>query len=281
MQQKTIKQPIHAEGIGLHSGQSVALTLHPAEDNTGIVFQRRGSQEALAVCVEHVVEAPLCTMLKQGEHQIATIEHLMAAFCAMQIDNVRVELTSDEVPVMDGSSAPFIFLIQSAGVHEQESVRRMLRIGQPVRIEEEDKFVELLPADRLGFDISIDFPDPAIQATSQAIQFQMIQNSFIKEVSRARTFGQADQLEQLHQMNRALGASLDNAVGLQNGEVMNPEGLRYPDEFVRHKLLDCIGDLYVAGPIIGHFRGHKMSHALNNRLLRAVLADQQSHCWVG
>lgn len=282
MHQKTIKNTVYAEGIGIHSGKAVRLTLSTAPDDTGIVFRRKQADKfvEMPVCVDKIIEVPMCTMMVYDDCKISTIEHLMSALAALEIDNIYIDLDGNEVPIMDGSASPFIFLIQSAGILEQAASRRYIRIKKPVRITEEDKFAELLPYSH-GFCIhaSIDQTDPVIQATNQELIFDFSTNGYIKEISRARTYGYAAQLAQLHQNNLALGASLDNAIGIDDTGVMNPEGLRYPDEFIRHKLLDCVGDLYVAGPIRGMFRGHKMGHALNNRVLRKLLATEDAREW--
>ncbi len=281
--QQTIKNPIHLAGVGLHAGCEVYATLLPAQENQGIVFRRTDLKPAvdLQIKPENIQEALLCTKLVQDGADVATIEHIMAALCAMQIDNITVELTAAEVPVMDGSAEPFVFAIRAAGIVVQSAKRRYLRIKKKVRVEEGDKFAEFLPhSGGLRLQLSIDFPHPVIQKTKQDISFDLTSIGFTNQISRARTFGAAKDLDQLHAKKLALGASLSNAVGLSDDGVLNPEGLRYPDEFVKHKLLDCIGDLYVAGAIIGLFRAHKTGHTLNNRLLRAVLADQEAYEWV-
>ena len=273
--QKTLKNSVKLAGIGLHSGAAVNLQLLPAVANTGIVFRRIDLDPVVDIRVspEKITEALLCSALVVGDVKVATIEHLMAAFAALEIDNVIVELDAAEVPVMDGSSADFVFAINSVGFVEQEFERHYIKVTNSVRIEEGDKFVELLPAEHgLSFEISVDFPHPVIAATPQTIEFDLTAAGFEKTVCRARTFGLASDLEKLHANNLGLGASLDNAIGIGDDKVLNSEGLRYKDEFVRHKLLDAIGDLYVAGPIIGKFRAHKPGHALNNQLLRRFLS---------
>ena len=281
MPQHTIKHAVTAEGVGLHSGKNVKMVLQPAPENTGIVFRRHLDDKLVSLPMQYdrIVEAPMCTQLVYDDIRVSTTEHLMAAFAAMGVDNIYVDLDSAEVPVMDGSSAPFIFLLETAGLEAQvEAPRRYIKIMQPVRVEDDDKFAELLPyAKGYCLHITVDFPHPVIQATSQEVLFDFSRKAFVKSVSRARTFGYANQLEHLHNNNLALGASLDNAVGIGDKGILNPEGLRYKDEFVRHKLLDCIGDLYVAGPIRGMFRGHKMGHALNNRLLHKLLTVKKNY----
>ncbi len=279
--QHSIKNMVSAEGVGLHSGKTVKVTLHPAPPDTGIVFRHKqaGKIREVKLTADKIQETPLCTKVVDGDITIQTIEHLLSALAGMEVDNIYIELQGDEIPVMDGSSSPFIFLLESAGVVEQNAARRILRIKKPVRVEEGDKFVEFSPLDHFRLEIGIDFPHPAIQKSAQSVTFDFSSMAYSKEVSRARTFGMATQLEELHQKGLALGASLDNAVGLSQDGVMNKEGLRASDEFVRHKLLDAIGDLYVTGPICGLYRGFKPSHTLNNRLLKTLMADQSAFEW--
>ena len=281
-QQTTIKTSVNAVGVGLHSGQEVHITLRPADANTGIVFRRIDLSPPINIHVspDKVQETLMCTKLVHGTVSVSTIEHLMAALCAERIDNIVIEINGAEVPVLDGSAAPFIFLLQSAGTLELNEKRHALRIKKPVRVDVEDKFAEFSPYEGYRLNVSIDFPHPVIAATKQEIEFEFSPATFEKEVSRARTFGFAKDIEKLHQSKLGLGASLENAVGVTDTGIMNPEGLRYRDEFVRHKLLDTIGDLYVAGPIIGAFRSHKSGHALNNQLLLALLKDKTAYEWV-
>lgn len=279
--QHTIKNTVGAEGVGLHSGRAVSVTLRPAPVDTGIVFRRVDVSPVheIKLSADQIIETPMCTKLVDGDVSIQTIEHLLSALAGMEIDNIYIDLNNDEVPVMDGSSAPFIFLIESAGVCEQNSARKILKIKKPVRIMDGDKYVEFLPYDHFRLEIDIDFPHPVIKSSKQSVAFDFSTMAYSKEVSRARTFGMAKDLEALHKNGLALGASLENAVGLSETAVMNPEGLRAQDEFVRHKLLDAIGDLYVTGPIQGLYRGFKPSHTLNNRLLRALFEDQSAWEW--
>lgn len=279
--QHSIKNAVSAEGVGLHSGKVARVTIRPAPVNTGIVFRRVDAEPVREIKLDptKITETPLCTKLIDGEFSIQTIEHFLSALAGMEIDNVYIDLNSDEIPVMDGSSSPFIFLIESAGIIEQDAPRKVLKIKKPIRITEGDKFVEFSPLDHFRLEIDIDFPHPAIQKTVQSVKFDFTPVAYSKEVSRARTFGIAAQLDELHKQGLALGASLENAVGLSEDAVMNREGLRVADEFVRHKLLDAIGDLYVTGPILGLYRGFKPSHTLNNRLLRAVFEDRDAFEW--
>lgn len=281
--QHTIGNTIRAEGIGLHLGKTVRMTLKPGKPNTGVVFRRVDLDPPVDIKMapNHIQEALLCTRLQKGDVSVSTIEHLMAALCATQVDNVIVELDSDEVPVMDGSAAPYVFLLKSAGLAKQEKNRRYLKVKKKVRVEHDDKFAELSPyAKGLHLDYTIDFPSPVIAKTPQHIEYEFHPMTFEKEIARARTFGFVADLEKLHANNLALGASLENAVGITEDAVMNPDGLRYSDEFVKHKLLDAIGDLYVAGPILGKFKGFKTSHSLNNQLLRKLLEDKTQYEWV-
>lgn len=272
--QQTIKNTVHLTGKGLHSGQPVHVNLCPAKSNTGIVFHRIDQDlPDIQVTVDKVHESPLCTTLIEGDNHIATIEHLMSALAGLSIDNIRIELDAPELPIMDGSAEPFVFILQSAGIKAQRADRHVMTVTETIRIEAGDRFVELSPYDGLRFELTIDFDHPVIQQTPQSIQCNFSEALFIKSISRARTFGFAKDIEMLHQQQRALGAGLDNAIGIDDNGIMNPEGLRYADEFVRHKLLDAIGDLYIAGPIQGLYRAQKPSHALNNQLVRKLIAS--------
>lgn len=282
LKQHTIKNPISIKGIGLHSGKPVTLTLCPAPINTGIIFRRTDLTpvKEIPLSVDKVVETPLCTKLTDGNITIQTIEHLLSALAGWEIDNVYIDLTNDELPIMDGSSAPFVFMIEAAGIREQEAPRKFIKITQPIRVEEGDKFVAFKPADYFQVNVSIDFPHPAIQKTCQSMSFKFSSTAYANDVARARTFGVASQLEGLHKQGLALGGSLDNAIGLSEDGVLNPEGLRLRDEFIKHKVLDVIGDLYTLGPIQGCYEGHKPSHALNHRLLKALEQNAEAWVWV-
>ncbi|MDF2529645.1 MAG: lpxC [Gammaproteobacteria bacterium] len=276
--QQTIKNSISVVGKGLHSGKEVKLTLSPAPENTGVVFKRTDLKPQISIHVspDKIQETMLCTMLVEGGIKIATIEHVLSALSAMEIDNIYLELNAEEVPILDGSASPYVFLLQSAGITTQNAPRKYLRIKKTVRVEQDDKFVELSPHNGFHLKVSIDFNHPVISNTPKEIDFEFSKIGYTKEVARARTFGFATQLEQLHAQGLALGATLENAVGLDEKGIINEEGLRFPDEFVKHKLLDAIGDLYSVGPIKGCYTGHKPSHALNNRLLRKLLSDKES-----
>lgn len=255
------------------------MTLLPAPPNTGIIFRRTdtdGNGLEVAALVENVVDDRMCTTLGDGEGAtIATVEHLMAALCGCGIDNLYVEVEGSELPIMDGSAAPFVFLIECAGIVEQDAPRRVIKILKPVRVEDEDRQVELLPGDGFSIDFEIEFESDAIGRQDMSVD--LVNGTFKGELSRARTFGFIEEVDQLRAMGLALGGSLDNAVVVSGNEVLNEDGLRYENEFVRHKILDCVGDLYLAGaPIIGHFKGHRSGHALNHSIVRSLLADQGS-----
>ncbi len=277
--QQTLKSKISCCGTGLHSGANVSMTLIPAPANTGIVFRRTdagGCGLEIAAHVENVVDDRMCTTLGNGEGPtIATVEHLMAALCGCGIDNLYVEVEGSELPIMDGSAAPFVFLIECAGIVEQDAPRRAIEILKPVKVEDENRQVELSPGEGFSVGFEIEFGSNAIGRQDMDVEF--VNGTFKGELSRARTFGFIEEVDQLRAMGLALGGSLDNAVVVSGDKVLNEDGLRYKDEFVRHKILDCVGDLYLAGaPIIGHFKGCRSGHALNHRILRALLADQDS-----
>lgn len=280
IQQRSIKTSIRATGLGLHSGSKVLLTLRPAPPNTGIVFRRVD----LSPCVEipakpeNVLETELATSLGKGEHRISTVEHLMSAFAGLGVDNCIVEVDHAEVPVMDGSAAPFVFLLQSAGVVDQGVAKRFIRITKPVEVKMGDKWARVTPFQGFKLDFSIDFDHPAVRSTQQSLQFDFATASFVKEISRARTFGFMRDFELLREKGLARGASMENAIALDSDRVMNEEGLRYSDEFVRHKALDAIGDLYMMGHcMLAKIEAHKSGHHLNNLLAREVM--QRTDCW--
>lgn len=279
-QQRTLKSAIHCRGVALHSGARIGMTLHPAGPDTGIVFRR--SDRAGAEIKAHwrnAVEQPLCTRLDDGEGlSVATIEHLMAALAGVEIDNAAIELDGPEVPVMDGSAAPFVFLIECAGIVEQDAPRRAIKVLKPVSVGEPGLSASLAPDDGFSMSFAIDFASGAI--SRQDITIAVDPESFKSDISRARTFGFLHEVDQMRAAGLARGGSLDNAVVISGDQVLNREGLRYVDEFVRHKVLDALGDLYLAGaPIIGHFRGERSGHALNRRLLEALLSDDSAWCF--
>jgi UDP-3-O-[3-hydroxymyristoyl] N-acetylglucosamine deacetylase len=277
IRQRTLKQAIRATGIGLHSGRKVYMSMLPAGPDTGIVFRRTDLSPVAEVPAQAdlVGEAVMCSTLVSGNIKVATIEHLMSALAGLGIDNCVVELSSPEVPIMDGSAGPFVFLIQSAGIHEQDAPKKFIRIKQPVQVEEGDKFARFEPFEGFRLNFSIDFKHPVFKSSGQNAVVDFSTTSYVKEVSRARTFGFMRELDQLRANNLGLGASLDNVVALDEFRVVNHDGLRYEDEFVRHKILDAVGDLYLLGhSVIGAYSAYKSGHALNNKLVRAVLADQ-------
>lgn len=275
--QRTLKSTIRATGVGLHSGAKVTLVLKPAPENSGVVFQRVDLPESTPFRVEpsQVNDTRLSTTLVRDGVRVGTIEHLMSAFAALGIDNVQVELNAPEMPIMDGSAAPFIYLLQTAGIVDQSEPKRFVRILKPVEVQDGDKWVKLEPYDGYKVALTIDFQHPAFRKSSRRIEIDFAQQNYINEISRARTFGFIQEVEFLRANGLARGGTMDNAVVIDEYRVLNPGGLRFEDEFVRHKVLDAIGDLYVLGyPLIAAFSGYKSGHALNNKLLRTLLADE-------
>ena len=279
--QKTLKSAISCAGVGLHRGTRVDMTLLPAEPDTGIVFRRTdlGGAEIRATH-ENVNGTLMCTSIGNGDGvKVATVEHLMAALSGLDIDNLIVELDGDEVPIMDGSAAPFVFLVECAGIAEQHVPRRAIRILKTIEVADDGRSVSLSPADGFSIAFEIDFDHPLIGG--QSCYFDLSDGVFKRELSRARTFGFLAEIDRLHENGLALGGSLENAVVLSDDAVVNEGGLRYADEFVRHKALDCIGDLYLAGaPLIGHVHGVRSGHKMNHRLLEALFADDDAWCSV-
>ncbi|NCA68555.1 MAG: UDP-3-O-acyl-N-acetylglucosamine deacetylase [Sphingobacteriia bacterium] len=276
LKQRTLKNVIRATGVGLHTGEKITLTLRPAAPDTGIIFRRVDLDTPVEIKATpfNVGETRLSTTLVKDGVKVATVEHLLAAFAGLGIDNAYVDVGAAEVPIMDGSAAPFVFLIQSAGVEEQNRAKRFIRIKRPIEVREGDKLARFTPHDGFKVEFSIDFDHPAFQSRASRAVVDFSTSSFVREVSRARTFGFLREIEALRQQSLALGGSLDNAVVLDEYRILNEEGLRYEDEFVKHKILDAIGDLYLLGhTLIGCFRAHKSGHALNNQLLRALVAD--------
>ncbi len=277
--QKTIAKEGDISGIGLHSGVNVNMTLKPAAVDTGIVFRRAdlsGNQD-VKIAPFNITEAVMCTLLVSPEDNrvtVSTIEHLMSALCVYEVDNIIIEVDSAELPVMDGSSRPFVDILEQIGVKEQDKARKIIKVLKTIRVEDEDKFAELSPADETSYRFEIQWDHPVIANTPSVVDFKLDKTTYIDTVSKARTFGFVADLEYLHKNNLAKGASLDNAVGVSSDGVANPEGLRYEDEFVKHKLLDAIGDFYVGGAIIGRFNCYKSGHTLNNKLLRALYQDK-------
>ena len=279
VKQRTLKNPVQATGVGLHTGERVDLTLRPAPANSGIVFRRVDLAPAVEIRAEaHAVhDTRLSTCLEVGGARVATIEHLMSAFAGLGVDNAFVDLSSAEVPIMDGSAGTFIFLLQSAGIVEQPAAKKFIRIKKTVEAKDGDKWVRFDPFNGFKLCFTIDFANPVFATTRQNVTVDLGEHSYIKEVSRARTFGFMQDVEAMRAQGLALGGNLDNAIVMDEYRVINPDGLRFEDEFVKHKVLDAIGDLYLLGhPLIGAFSGYKSGHALNNALLRALLADEQA-----
>ncbi len=279
IKQRTLKNVIRATGVGLHTGEKVYLTLRPAAADTGIIFRRIDLSEPVEIPAipENVGDTTLSTTLIKDGVRVSTVEHLLSALAGLGIDNAYIDLNAAEVPIMDGSAGPFVFLIQSAGIQEQNAPKRFIRIKKTVVVEDGDKWVRFEPFEGFKVSFTIDFDHPVFKDQNQTAMMDFSTTSFVKEVSRARTFGFMSQIESLRANNLALGGSLDNAVVLDEYRVLNEDGLRYIDEFVKHKILDSIGDLYLLGhSLIGAFSGHKSGHALNNRLLRELLAHEDA-----
>lgn len=277
--QRTLKNTVTTTGIGLHSGNKVTITLRPAANNTGIIFRRIDLNPIINIKVspDTVGETMLCTTLTKNKTKIGTIEHLMSALAGLGIDNVYIELDAAEVPIMDGSAAPFIYLILSAGIQEQHRLKKFIRIKSPIKFSNGNAWAKLTPYDGFRASFQIDFNHPAIRNTAQFIDLDFANISYAKEISRARTFGFMSDIERLRSKNLGLGGSFHNAVVLDDYRILNKDGLRYKDEFVRHKILDAIGDLYTSGySILGAFHGHKAGHAINNLLLRELQKNPQS-----
>lgn len=279
LRQRTLKSVVRATGIGLHTGEKVYLTLRPAAAHTGIVFRRVDLAEPVEIKAEPyaVGDTRLSSCLVQGDVRVSTVEHLMSACAGLGIDNAYVDLSAAEVPIMDGSAGPFVFLLQSAGVEEQNAPKKFIRILEPVEVRTGDKWVRFEPYNGFRLELSIDFEHPVFDRSAQAVTVDFSTTSYVREISRARTFGFTQDVESMRAQGLALGGSLDNAIVMDEYRVLNNDGLRYDDEFVKHKVLDAIGDLYLLGhPVIGAFRGHKSGHALNNRLLRQLLETRRA-----
>ncbi|HBC71834.1 MAG TPA: UDP-3-O-[3-hydroxymyristoyl] N-acetylglucosamine deacetylase [Coxiellaceae bacterium] len=279
VKQRTLKNLIRATGIGVHTGKKVYITLRPAPADTGIIFRRVDLTPAVDILAsaENVGDTTLSSCLIKNGVRIATIEHLMSAFAGLGIDNVYVDVSAPEVPIMDGSAGPFIFLIKSAGIEEQNVPKRFLKIKRKIKVKDGDKWACISPYNGFKVSFTIDFNHPVFRDLPQTTTVDFAQASFVKEISRARTFGLLSDYEFLRSKNLALGSSLDNAIVVDDYRVINEDGLRYEDEFVKHKLLDAIGDLYLLGyGIIGSFSGYKSGHALNNTLLKTLLTTENA-----
>lgn len=277
--QRTLKNVVRATGVGVHTGRKVYLTLRPAPVNTGIIFRRVDLDPVVEIPAgaEYIGDTSLCTCLTKGDVHIGTVEHLLSALAGFGIDNLFVDVTSSEVPIMDGSSAPFVFLIKSAGIQEQNSLKQFIRIKKKVEVKEGGKIVRIKPFKGFKVSFAIDFDHPAFKSGPQMATLDFSSTSYEREVSRARTFGFLSQYEQIRKRNLAMGASLDNAIVVDDYKILNEDGLRYPDEFVKHKILDVIGDLYLLGhSVIGEFIGEKSGHALNSKLLTQLLSRQDA-----
>lgn len=280
LRQRTVKQAIRASGIGLHSGAKIYLTLKPGPVDSGIVFRRTDLEPPVDLPAKALMvkDTMMATSLVQGEVKLSTIEHLMSALAGLGIDNAVVEVTAAEIPIMDGSAGPFVFLIQAAGIVEQDAPKRFARIKRRIEVRDGDKIAAFEPYDGFKVCFTIDFDHPAFPAETRYAEVDLSTTAYVKEVSRARTFGFMRDIEYLRSRNLALGGSMDNAIVVDDHGVMNAEGLRYKDEFVRHKMLDAIGDLYLLGySILGEYQGYKSGHGLNNQLLRAML--EQPDAW--
>ncbi|MFN7136718.1 MAG: UDP-3-O-acyl-N-acetylglucosamine deacetylase [Thermomonas sp.] len=279
LRQRTLKNVIRATGVGLHGGEKVFLTLRPAPVDAGIVFRRVDLQPVMEIPARAtlVAETTLCTGLSCEGVKVQTVEHLLSALAGLGIDNAYVELTAPEVPIMDGSAGPFVFLLESAGIVEQDAPKRFLRIRKPVEVRDGDKLARFTPYDGFRLEFTVKFDHPAIPEALSRATLDFSTGDYIREISRARTFGFMRDLEYMRERNLGLGGSMDNAIVLDDFRVLNEDGLRYADEFVRHKILDAVGDLYLAGhPILGAYQGYKSGHALNNQLVRTLLADAEA-----
>lgn len=274
--QRTLQSTIRAVGVGLHSGEKVELTLHPAAPDSGIVFRRTDLPEPVSFKVgpDLVNDTRLSSTLVRGDVRVGTIEHLMSAFAGLGIDNLLVDVTAPEIPIMDGSAAPFIYLIQQAGVVEQKAKKRFVRVKKTVEVQDGDKWVKLSPHNGYKVKLTIEFNHPVFRKSAQTVELDFSNTSYISEIARARTFGFIHEVEFMRLNNLGRGGSMENAIVLDEFRVLNQGGLRFEDEFVRHKVLDAIGDLYILGhPLIAAFDGFKSGHAMNNKLLRALWAD--------
>jgi len=279
IRQRTLKNSIRATGVGLHTGEKVTLTLRPAAPNTGVVFHRSDLDPAVSImaAAENVGDTRLSTTLVRDGVRVSTVEHLLSAVAGLGIDNLHVDVSAPEVPIMDGSAGPFVFLLQSAGLKEQNAPKKFIRIKRTVEIHDDDKWVRFDPYEGFKVGFCIDFEHPMFTSGSQRAELDFSSTSFVREVSRARTFGFMRDIEALRANRLALGGSLDNAIVLDDFKILNEDGLRYENELVKHKILDVVGDLYLLGhSLIGAFTGHKSGHALNNQLIRQLKQDQEA-----
>lgn len=276
LKQRTLKSAIKATGVGLHGGKKVTMTLRPAAPNTGVVFRRVDLAQPIDIPADAmaVTDTRLCSVVERDGAKVGTVEHIMSALAGLGVDNVYIDLDAPEVPIMDGSASPFVFLLQSAGIEEQRAAKKFFRVKKAVEVRDGDKWARFDPYEGFKLSFSIVFDHPVFEKSSQSLTVDFAETSYAREVARARTFGFAQDVEALRSHGLALGGSLDNAIVLDEYRVLNADGLRYADEFVKHKVLDAIGDLYLVGhPLIGAFSAHKSGHGLNNQLLRATLAE--------
>jgi UDP-3-O-[3-hydroxymyristoyl] N-acetylglucosamine deacetylase len=282
LKQRTLKTMIRATGVGLHSGEKVTLVLRPAPPGTGIVFHRVDLTPVVDMKADPyaVGDTRMASCLEKDGAKLGTVEHLMSALAGLGIDNLHVDVDAEEIPILDGSASPFVFLLQSAGIEEQNAAKRFLRIKKTVEIRDGDKWARLSPYEGFRLEFSIQFNHPAVDRSGTKVAVDFADQSYIRDISRARTFGFTQDVEAMRSQGLALGGSLENAIVMDEYRVLNADGLRVPDEFVRHKVLDAIGDLYLVGaPLLALFSAHKSGHALNNRLLRALLADADAWEW--
>lgn len=281
--QRTLKNVIRATGVGVHTGTKVVIALRPAPVDAGIVFCRTdlpGNPEVRAHAL-NVTDTRMATVIEGNGARVSTVEHLMSAFAGLGIDNAYVDISSEEVPIMDGSAGPFVFLLQSAGIEEQPKAKKYIRVKKPVVIQAGDKIARLEPFNGFKLSFSIEFNHPVFEQSASQVEIDFAKVSFVKEVARARTFGFTHEVEMMRERGLGRGGSLDNVIVIDDFRVLNAEGLRFDDEFVKHKALDAVGDMYMLGhPMIGAFHGHKSGHALNNQLVRALLADQAAYEFV-
>ncbi len=276
LKQRTLKKAISATGVGLHNGEKVTLTLRPAAVNTGIIFKRVDLPQPNEILASPsaVQDTRMCSALEAHGARVATVEHIMSALAGLGIDNIYIEVNASEIPIMDGSSGPFVFLLQEAGIAEQAAAKKFIRIKKVVEVIDGDKWVRFDPYHGFKVDFTIQFNHPVFEDSGRHVKIDFAADSYINEISRARTFGYMLEVEYFRSNGLARGGSLDNAIVLDEYRVLNVDGLRYDDEFVKHKILDAIGDLYMLGhPILGAFSAYKSGHALNNQLIRALMQD--------
>jgi UDP-3-O-[3-hydroxymyristoyl] N-acetylglucosamine deacetylase len=280
IKQRTIQKSVQTSGVGLHNGEKVTMTLKPAEADQGIVFRRVDQKKSneIKVSPDAVKDTKMCSAIGQDTSRVATVEHLMSALSATGVDNIIIELNGPEVPIMDGSSIPFIYLLQTAKLKELDAAKKFVLIKDVIEVKDKDKWARFEPYDGFKIDFTIDFPHPVFDTSTNKVALDFYDESYITEISRARTFGFMQEVEYLRSNGLARGGSLDNAIVLDEYKIINTDGLRYNDEFVRHKILDAVGDLYMLGySIIGNFKAYKSGHELNNKLLLALLSNKK--CW--